>query len=238
MTGPKIVACVFDAYGTLFDVAAAARDLAARRPDDAAFAAAWPALAETWRSKQLEYTWLRAITGSHRDFETVTADALDFALDAHELDPAALAAPLMALYRELGAYPEVRSALEALKADGRALAILSNGSPAMLDAAVAAAGLGELLPAENLLSVESVGVFKPHDSVYALATTRFDCAREAILFVSSNGWDVCSAAAYGFRTAWVNRRSAPVDRLDATPDRIVPTLSDLAAVAHALEGRA
>ncbi len=235
---PTIRACVFDAYGTLFDVAAAARSLAARRPDDAAFASNWQALAETWRRKQLEYTWLRAVAGSHRDFEKVTADSLDFALEAHGLDAATLHPPLMALYRELGAYPEVRDALTTLKADGRALSILSNGSPSMLEAAVGAAGLGDLLPNENLLSVESVGVFKPHDSVYALATQRFDCAREEILFVSSNGWDACSAAAFGFRTAWVNRRGEPVDRLDANPDRIVPTLGDLAAVAKELEASA
>lgn len=235
---PAIKVCVFDAYGTLFDVAAAARDLAAKRPDDVAFQERWQALAETWRRKQLEYSWLRAITGAHRDFEGVTADSLGYSLEMHGLPVETLREPLMALYRALGAYPEVRDSLSALAADGRALSILSNGSPGMLSAAVEAAGLGDLLPEDTLLSVESVGVFKPHDSVYALATERFGCGRDEVLFVSSNGWDACSAAAFGFRTAWVNRRREPVDRLHGTPDRILSSLAELPETARILEGSA
>ena len=204
--------CIFDAYGTLFDVAAAAR-LAAAEPRRAALAAVWPRLADDWRRKQLEYSWLRAVMGRHADFWTVTEDALDWALEANGLADPELRPRLLALYRELPAYAEVPTTLAALKARGLATAILSNGSPPMLAAAVASAGIGSLL--DDVLSVESVGVFKPDARVYGLVTERFGCARDEVLFVSSNGWDAAAAAGYGFRTAWVNRAGLPVERLPA-----------------------
>jgi len=217
-----ITTCIFDAYGTLFDVAAAAR-LAADEPGQAALAAVWPRLAEDWRRKQLEYTWLRAVMGRHADFWTVTGDALDWALEANGLADPKLRARLLALYRELAAYPEVPSMLAALKARGLMTAILSNGSPPMLAAAVASAGIGGFL--DDVLSVESVGVFKPDARVYGLVTDRFRCARDAVLFVSSNGWDAAAAAGYGFRTAWVNRAGVPADHLPARPHHILPDLT-------------
>ncbi len=224
-----ITTCIFDAYGTLFDVAAAAR-IAANEPGRARFAAHWPQIAEHWRLKQLQYTWLRAVMGQHCDFWQVTQDGLDWALDASGLDgDAELRARLLHLYWELAAYPEVPHMLNALKAQGKATAILSNGSPAMLDGAVASAGVGDLL--DDVLSVERVGVFKPASVVYDLVGQRFGCARDEVLFVSSNGWDAAAAAGYGFTTAWVNRAGDPVDRLPARPDHVVSDLSGIPALA-------
>ncbi len=219
-----ITTCVFDAYGTLFDVAAAAR-LAAAEPGREALADIWPKLAEDWRRKQLEYSWLRAVMRRHDDFWTVTQDGLDWALEAAGLDDPDLRERLLALYWELQAYPEVPAMLARLKAAGLATAILSNGSPDMLAAAVASAGIGEFL--DDSLSVESVGIFKPDASVYALVGGRFGCRPDEVLFVSSNGWDAAGAAGFGFRAAWVNRSGLPMDRLPARPHHV---LSDLTTI--------
>ena len=220
-----ITTCIFDAYGTLFDVAAAAR-IAAQEPGREAFAELWPQIARDWRLKQLQYTWLRAVTGDHTDFWAVTQDGLDWALEAAKLDgDADLRERLLQLYWELEAYPEVPAMLAALKEAGLNTAILSNGSPDMLNGAVKSAGIGDLL--DDVLSVESVGIFKPAHVVYDLVGQRFDCADDEVLFVSSNGWDAGSAAGYGFTTVWVNRAGEPVDRLPARPGTI---LSDLTRI--------
>ncbi len=222
-----VTTCIFDAYGTLFDVAAAAR-AAAAEPGREAFAAHWPQVAEAWRLKQLQYTWLRAITGDHVDFWQVTQDALDWALEAAGLADPALRARLLDLYAELEAYPEVPAMLAALKERGLTVAILSNGAPGMLASAVASAGIGPLL--DDVLSVEAVGVFKPHRKVYDLVGQRFGAAPAETLFVSSNGWDAAGAAGYGFVTVWVNRMGEPVDRLPGRPDHVVPDLTRLPAL--------
>lgn len=216
---------VFDAYGTLFDVAGAARR-AATEPGAGAWAALWPRLAEDWRRKQLEYTWLRAITGEHAPFDRVTADALDWALEAQGIAGPALRARLLALYDELPAYPEVPAALATLGAQGLPLAILSNGSPRMLAAAIRAAGLEGVFDA--VLSVEQAGVFKPAARVYDLVGARFDTLPGQVLFVSSNGWDAAGAAGYGFVTAWINRAGLPQDRLPHVPAHVLPDLAALA----------
>lgn len=219
-----IKVCVFDAYGTLFDVAAAAR-VAAGEPGREALAAIWPQLAEDWRRKQLEYSWLRAVTGDYVPFWQVTKDGLDWAMERAGLDDPELRERLLALYWELAAYREVPFVLATLKARGLACAILSNGSPDMLEGAVDSAGIGEYLDA--LLSVEEVGIFKPARAVYDLVGARFGTAPSDVLFVSSNGWDVAGASAYGFRTVWVNRAGLPGDRLMAEPAHV---LSDLSAI--------
>lgn len=219
-----ITTCVFDAYGTLFDVTAAARQAAAE-PGRSELAAVWQKLATDWRLKQLQYTWLRAITGDHTDFWTVTQNGLDWALEASNLKDPELRERLLALYWELSAYPEVPDMLATLKREGLNTAILSNGSPEMLDGAVKSADIGMLL--DDVLSVESVGNFKPDARVYDLVGARFNCERQEVLFVSSNGWDAAAAAGYGFQTVWVNRAGEPVDRLPATPDQ---TLSDLTTI--------
>ncbi len=220
-----ITTCIFDAYGTLFDVAAAARQAAAE-PEFPALQDTWPQVANHWRLKQLQYTWLRAVADAHADFWDVTQDGLDWALEATGLQgDTALRQRLLDLYWELQAYPEVPEMLKALKEGGLQTAILSNGSPPMLDGAVQSAGIEALL--DDVLSVESVGVFKPHAKVYDLVQNRFGCARDEVLFVSSNGWDAAGASGYGFVTAWVNRAGEPMDRLPWRPAHV---LSDLTTI--------
>lgn len=227
-----ITTCVFDAYGTLFDVAAAAR-IAAQEPGREAFATKWPQIAQDWRLKQLQYTWLRAVADAHTDFWSVTKDGLDYALEASGFDDAELRERLLALYWELSAYPEVPEMLARLKDAGMQTGILSNGSPDMLQGAVESAGIGELLDA--VLSVQDVGVFKPHRSVYDLVGKRFDCAPEQVLFVSSNGWDAANAAGYGFYTTWVNRAGEPMDRLPWKPQKVMSDLSGIPAIAKGIK---
>lgn len=220
-----ITTCIFDAYGTLFDVAAAAR-IAANEPGRETFAEHWPKIAADWRLKQLQYTWLRAVMDQHADFWQVTQDGLDWALEASGLEgDKELRARLLQLYHELAAYPEVPDMLSALKMQGMATGILSNGSPGMLQGAVASAGIGDRL--DDVLSVEDVGVFKPAAAVYDMVGARFGCTPEEVLFVSSNGWDAGAAAGYGFVTAWVNRAGEPVDRLPARPHHILSDLTDI-----------
>jgi 2-haloacid dehalogenase len=213
---------VFDAYGTLFDVDAAARDLSATEPR---LADLWPRLAADWRRKQLEYSWLREVMGDYVDFWQLTRDGLDWAMAAQGLDDPALAEKLMGLYRELPAFPEVPAMLDALHHRGVGRAILTNGSPDMVGAAVHAAGIGHLL--DDVLSVDSVKRFKPAADVYALVEARMGVAPDQVLFVSSNGWDAAGAARFGFRVAWVNRAGLPVDHLPARPTH---QLSDLAGI--------
>ena len=218
----SIQLCVFDAYGTLFDVDAAARDLALEEPR---LQEIWPRLAADWRRKQLEYGWLREIMGDYVDFWQLTRDGLDWAMEAQGLNDPELANRLMALYRELPAYPEVPEMLEALHHRGIGRAILSNGSPDMLEAAVHTAGIGPLL--DEVLSVADLGRFKPTASVYKLIADRMGVAPEQTVFVSSNGWDAAGAAKAGFRVLWINRAGAPPERLPYKPAAI---LNDLRAV--------
>jgi 2-haloacid dehalogenase len=206
----------------LFDVNSAA----ARARD--ALGEQWLPLAELWRAKQLQYTWLRSLSGRHVDFWQITGDALDFALLSLKLDDAGLRERLMHLYLELGGYPEVRETLETLQRAGLRLAILSNGSPTMLAAAVHNAGLQPLF--EAVLSVEEVGIFKPHPSVYQLACDRLGLAREQICFISSNGWDAFSAKAFGFRVAWCNRFGQVAERIPQAPDAVIASLAELPGV--------
>ncbi len=224
-----ITTCIFDAYGTLFDVAAAARQ-AASEPDYAAIKDDWPQLAERWRQKQLNYSWLRAVTGAHCDFWQVTQEGLDWALEktGHHGD-GALRERLLQLYWELGAYQEVPAMLQALKTAGLNTGILSNGSPAMLRGAVDSAGIDGVLDA--LLSVQSVGIFKPDARVYDLVGAEFGCSKDEVLFVSSNGWDAAAATGYGFTTAWVNRGSDPMDRLPWKPAHTLQDLTGIPALA-------
>jgi 2-haloacid dehalogenase len=212
-------ACVFDAYGTLFDFATAAkrcRDLPGGDIDR---------LTALWRDKQLQYTWLRASQGRHADFWQVTCDALDFALETLEIDKPGLRDRLMNLYLTLDAFPEVVDVLRRLKKAGQKTAILSNGSPAMLDAAVKAARLDTLLDA--VFSVEEVGVYKPHPKVYQLAVDRLGIEAAAIAFQSSNAWDAYAASAFGMRVVWCNRYGQRSERLPGAPDRTVRSLAEL-----------
>jgi 2-haloacid dehalogenase len=215
---PGVAACVFDAYGTLFDVHSAVARLGARVGPQA------EALSQLWRSKQLEYTWLRALMGRHADFWQVTGDALDYALARTGVDPA-MRAPLLQAYLALDAYPEVPEVLHRLRAGGLKTAILSNGEPRMLEAGARSAGIAGLLDA--ILSVEEVGIFKPHPEVYQLAVDRLGVAAGSIAFQSSNAWDVHGAAAFGLRAVWINRQGAPAERLPGAAEHELRDLSGL-----------
>src|SRR5215831_11819794 len=217
-----IQACVFDAYGTLFDFAAAAR----RCQDE--LGADVDRLTALWRDKQLQYTWLRAAQGRHADFWQVTGDALDFALDTLGLEQPSLRERLMGLYLALEPFPEVPGVLATLRRAGLKTAILSNGTPAMLDAAVGRAGLGPMF--DDVLSVEEVGVFKPDPRVYQLAVDRLGCPAAAIAFQSSNAWDAYAASAFGMRVVWCNRYGQTRERLPGAPDCEITTLADLPAL--------
>ena len=217
-----IEACVFDAYGTLFDVHSAVGKHKSRLGPQA------DQISMMWRTKQLEYTWLRSLMGRHADFWQVTGDALDYALDAHDISDAALRDDLMQAYLTLSPYPEVREVLTTLKQNGMRCAILSNGSPMMLDAAVTSADLNELLDAS--LSVEEIGIFKPDPRVYELAVDRLGVAAEQISFQSSNAWDVVGAATFGMQVAWINRFGQRRERLTADPRAELTSLAELPAL--------
>lgn len=212
-------ACVFDAYGTLFDVAAAARHLQDRLGDK------WQPLSALWRQKQLEYTWLRSLMGRYADFWQVTGEALRFAMDSLKLDDDGLYTALMDLYLRLDAYQEVPAMLKALRDKGIRRAILTNGSPAMVQAAVRNARLEDLL--EVALSVDELGVYKPDPRVYRLACDRLDLPPEKVVFLSSNAWDVAGASSFGFRVIWINRFGQPPERLPAGPEVELTSLASL-----------
>lgn len=220
-----IKACVFDAYGTLFDFAAAAKKCRDVLGDDI------DKLTALWRDKQLQYTWLRANQGRHADFWTVTGDALDFSLDTLGIDKPGLRDRLMMQYLTLDPFPEVLDVLKKLKASGMQTAILSNGSPTMLAAVVKEAKLDTLLDA--VLSVEEVGVYKPHPQVYQLAVDRLGIPASAISFQSSNAWDAYAASAFGMKVVWCNRYRQRPERLPGSPDREVRTLEELSALVGA-----
>lgn len=198
-----VSAVIFDAYGTLLDVnSAMARHAAALGPE-------WPRISADWRSKQLEYSWVRSLTGPahHEDFWLCTREALDTVLARHGIRDLALRDQLLDAYRALSAYPEVPAMLAALRDAGIPAAILSNGSPWMLEGAVEAAGIAPLL--EAVISVEEVGVFKPDPRVYALACRQFGAPASDMIFVSANPWDAQAAAHQGFATIRVNRDNSP-----------------------------
>lgn len=214
-----IKACVFDAYGTLFDVSSVANGVRHELGDN------WQDFSDLWRTKQLQYTWLRGLTGHHENFWQVTGDALDYTMSALRIQDSVLRDRLMNLYLSIPTYSEVPAMLAALKALGIKLAILSNGSPAMLTAAVGNAGIAAYF--DVVLSVEEVGVFKPHPSVYALAPMRLNEPKAAICFLSSNAWDAYSAKAFGFKVLWCNRFGQAPEHIPATPDGEIRDLSVL-----------
>jgi len=217
-----IHACFFDAYGTLFDFASAAKNCDAVPEDKRS------ALTSLWREKQLNYTWLRSLQGLYVPFDDVTREALEFALDALSLDAAKLKPRLMTLYFELPPFPEVRDVLERLRSSGFKTAILSNGSRSMLESLVSHAGLSGAFDA--VLSVDAVGVFKPHPSVYQYALDVLGAPANAVSFQSANGWDAFAASAFGMRVVWCNRNRQKRERLPGEPDFEVETLAELPAL--------
>jgi 2-haloacid dehalogenase len=217
-----IKACVFDAYGTLFDFAAAARgcrDVLGADTDK---------LTALWRDKQLQYTWLRSLAGHYVDFWQVTGDALDFVLETLGIDDPSLREQLMTLYLTLETFPEVPDVMHRLKQGGMRTAILSNGSPKMLDAIVAGNKLAPLIDA--VLSVDEVGVYKTNPKVYQLAVDRLGVPAAAMSFQSSNAWDAFAASAFGMRVVWCNRYGQRRERLPGNPDCEVGSLAELPAL--------
>lgn len=218
-------AVLFDAFGTLFDVysvTAMAEQLFPGKGSD---------IAGLWREKQIAYTWLRTLSGRHADFWQVTRDALRFALKKHDLpfDEAA-EKKLMSQYASLSAFPENRDALRALRQRGLPLGILSNGTPQMLDIAVKSAGMQGLF--EQVLSVEAAGHYKTSPAAYALGPAAFKLPARQILFVSSNAWDICGAAWFGYATFWINRSGQPPEELDASPSGTGRLLTDVVDFVH------
>jgi len=214
-------AFVFDAYGTLFDVHSVIVHC-----DEI-----WPGkggvVSNLWRSKQLEYSWLRSLMGRYENFETITADALRYACKFFDLEcDDARVAKLMDSYLRLETFPEVKSVLAALK--GRKRAILSNGSPQMLNAVVSTGGLSAEFDA--VISVDALGIYKPDPRVYQLVVDTLGIEANRIGFVSSNCWDACGAQSFGFNTFWINRMGAPLDQLAVKPGNILTTLGDLPAL--------
>ena len=218
-----IRACVFDAYGTLFDVGSPVQKLALEIGDKATD------LAVLWRQKQLEYTWLRSLMGVHADFWHVTGDALDFSLEALQIEDPGLRDELMTLYLKLDAYPDAAEALKALRAKGKRMAILSNGSPSMLDSAVRAAGLEKSF--DMVLSVEDVGIYKPSRRVYRHAMQKLQIPdAPSICFVSVNSWDAQAAAQFGFQAVRLTRGGGQDDRIPGKAAARIESLSELAAL--------
>lgn len=218
-------ACVFDAYGTLFDFASAAR-----RCQDA-IGDSFNRLTALWREKQLQYTWLRAVQGQHADFWQVTGDALDFSLETLMHDQPGLRDRLMDLYLALDAFPEVPDVLRQLKAAGLKTAILSNGTPSMLDSAVKNARIDSLV--DMVLSVEEVGVYKPDPRVYQFAVDRLAIPASQISFQSSNAWDAHAASSFGMKVVWCNRYRQRRERLPGKPDYEINTLAELPGIVGA-----
>jgi 2-haloacid dehalogenase len=219
MTGSRDRVYVFDAYGTLFDVHSAIgkhRDPAG--PDADRFS-------EIWRTKQLEYAWTLTLAGNYVDFWTLTEQALDYAFARVPSIDRTLRTRLLDAYRTLDAFADARKTLSGLKERRARVAILSNGSPDMLNAAVQSAGIAELCDA--VLSVDIVRMYKPRQEVYALVTKHFYISPQEAVFVSSNRWDVMGAASFGFKPIWVNRSQMPDEYLDWAPEQVVPNLSEI-----------
>lgn len=215
----KIKACIFDAYGTLFDVNAACRELSKEVGDN------WEKLASLWRLRQVEYTWLRNSMDEYIDFWQITSDALDYAMETLGIENDDLREELLNLYLKLEAYPEVNDILKKLKQRGLKTGILSNGSMKMLNSAVDNANIREYL--DGILSVEECKIYKPSSKVYDLVKIKMQISKENVLFFSSNAWDMHAASNYGFKTIWVNRFNTKLERLPGKPIDIVSSLDKI-----------
>ena len=215
----NIRACVFDAYGTLFDVHSALTKFSERLGNDA------KRLSTIWRTKQLEYTWLRSLMRQHADFWRVTQDALNYALESVGVTDNHLKEGLMDAYLNLDCYPEIFETLNRIKKHGLPRAILSNGSPSMLNAVVKKNKLEKVI--DMILSVEEVGVYKPDPRVYQLAVDKFGIEANKIIYLSSNAWDVAGATCFGFCVVWINRFNQLPERLPFQPQAEIKSLHDL-----------
>tara|TARA_A100001011_G_scaffold173292_1_gene181987 strand:- start:15299 stop:15967 length:669 start_codon:yes stop_codon:yes gene_type:complete len=215
----NIKVCAFDAYGTCFDINSAAQNLAKDIGDD------WLEFSTTWRTVQLEYTWLRSLIKKHVDFWKVTEDSLDFAIENHKIDKK-FRSKLLELYKKLNPYPELVDCLHKLKEKKIKTCILSNGSPSLLNELTSHAGVKKLF--DDLISIEEAGIYKPHPKVYELVTKKYNCKPSEVCFMSSNTWDVVGGGVFGYQSVWVDRFGKTFDKLDYQPDFIIKNLSELA----------
>ena len=214
----NIKAIIFDAYGTLFDVNSAAEKCKERLGDK------WEGFANYWRTTQLEYTWLRSLMNRHKDFWQITEDSLDKSMNFYNIDNA-MRSELLNLYKVLSPFTEVRDALNKLKQSNYKLAILSNGTPDLLNELVVSNGLKDIF--DDIFSVEEVGIFKPDSKVYDLPINKYNIEKNEVLFLSANTWDVSGAGNYGYNTVWVNRNNNIFDKLDFEPSKQISNLSEL-----------
>ena len=216
--------CIFDAYGTLFDVTSATR-IVANEEEYSSFLNHSVKVSNSWRIKQLEYSWLRNIMHEYIDFWQITKDALDFALEENQIKNEKLRQRLLDVYWNLSAYPEAQDVLTTLKANNIQTGILSNGSKQMLNSAVVSANLKNYL--DKIISIDGIETYKPDPKVYQMVLDQFNCKIEEVLFISSNGWDIAGASKFGFTTLWVNRNLIPKDRLTFMPNKITNNLSTI-----------
>ena len=216
--------CIFDAYGTLFDVTSATR-IVANEEEYSSFLNHSVKVSNSWRIKQLEYSWLRNIMHEYIDFWQITKDALDFALEENQIKNEKLRQRLLDVYWNLSAYPEAQDVLTTLKANNIQTGILSNGSKQMLNSAVVSANLKNYL--DKIISIDGIEIYKPDPKVYQMVLDQFNCKIEKVLFISSNGWDIAGASKFGFTTLWVNRNLIPKDRLTFMPNKITNNLSTI-----------
>ena len=214
----NIKAIIFDAYGTLFDVNSAAEKCKERLGDK------WEGFANYWRTTQLEYTWLRSLMRRHKDFWQITEDSLDKSMNFYNIDNS-MRSELLNLYKTLSPFPEIKDTLKKLKQSNYKLAILSNGTPDLLDELVASNGLKDIF--DDIFSVEEVGIFKPDSKVYDLPINKYNIEKNEVLFLSANTWDVAGAGNFGYISIWLNRNNNIFDKLDFEPNKQISNLSEL-----------
>ena len=214
----NIKAIIFDAYGTLFDVNSAAEKCKEKLGDK------WEGFANYWRTTQLEYTWLRSLMRRHKDFWQITEDSLDKSMNFYNIDNS-MRSELLNLYKVLSPFTEVRDTLKKLKQSNYKLAILSNGTPDLLNELVVSNQLKDIF--DDIFSVEEVGIFKPDSKVYDLPINKYNIEKNEVLFLSANTWDVSGAGNYGYNTVWVNRNNNIFDKLDFEPNQQISNLSEL-----------
>ena len=214
----NVTACVFDAYGTLFDVNSAAAKCKEKLGDK------WENFANAWRTTQLEYTWLRSLMKKHKNFWQITGDSLDHAMATFNIDKN-MRKELLNLYKGLSPYPEVKECLEALKSKKIKIAILSNGTPDLLKGLVENNNIQSYF--DNIISVEDVKIYKPDPKVYEMPIKKYNCKPENICFLSSNTWDVSGGGVFGYNAVWVNRFNKIFDKLGYNPQYIINNLNQL-----------
>ena len=214
----NIKVCAFDAYGTCFDVNSAAENVAPKIGEN------WLSFSNTWRTSQLEYTWLRSLMKKHVNFWKITEDSLDYAMTIHKIDKS-LRDELLNLYKTLNPYPELKECLEKLKQKNIKTCILSNGTPDLINHLVSNANVKNLF--DEILSIEQVKIYKPDPKVYEMTTKKFNCKPSEVCFMSANNWDIVGGGVFGYQCVWVNRNNRVFDELGFHPKNTIKNLTEL-----------